>query len=264
MRTNPTGVARVRAGASAIGLGCHCTEGIFPVDAHCWSGVPGLWAAGDALCSRLSGAYYSNVGSSSSSAGVYGYHAGEQASDYASGRSRPVLSRDELDKAKNEVLEPRTRTTGFGPHWIQELVLQVYAPYWIHTMKHAERIKNALQTTEYIRDHIASKTKATDPHHNRLCHEAKHMVLLLEMKLRASLIREESRGLHFREDFPYRDDKNWLAWTACQKGSDGKMGAIKMPMPDRMKIDKDWTYTERYKINYPGEEEALAKLGIKI
>ena len=38
------------------------------------------------------------------------------------------------------------------------------------------------------------------------------MATTAEMTLRASLLREESRGIHSREDFPVRDDTNWQKW----------------------------------------------------
>ncbi len=43
------------------------------------------------------------------------------------------------------------------------------------------------------------------------------------MKLKASLIRKESRCSHFRLDFPDIDEENWQAWINIYKGRDGKM-----------------------------------------
>ncbi len=262
-RTNPQPPDSSSVEGGGTGLGLHAAEGIFPVDANCWSGIPGLYAAGDALCSRLCGATYSGKGLSSSSAGVLGYRAGEGAGNYARGASEPSVPTDQIEIARNEILEPRNRTTGYDPHWLQELVLQTYAPYYMAKMKHGKRLAAALTNAEFMRGHLAPKVRAADPHENRLCHEAKHMVFVLEMKLRASLFRTESRGTHFREDFPYRDDKNWLTWTACHKDNNGKMTVSKMPVPDRMQTDKDLSYEERYRVQFPGEAEAIEKQGLK-
>jgi succinate dehydrogenase/fumarate reductase flavoprotein subunit len=43
-------------------------------------------------------------------------------------------------------------------------------------------------------------------------------------------MRTESRGFHFREDFPQRDDKNWLKWIVLQDAS-GKMAVSTEPVP---------------------------------
>jgi succinate dehydrogenase/fumarate reductase flavoprotein subunit len=45
------------------------------------------------------------------------------------------------------------------------------------------------------------------------------------MLTRAALFREESRGTHFREDFPQQDDANWLVHTMIRKeGETMKVG----------------------------------------
>jgi len=261
-RTNPQPPDPYTVGGGGTGLGIHCTEGIFPVDANCWSGIPGLYAAGDALCSRLCGAAYAGKGVSSSSASVFGYTAGEAAANYAKGTSALVVSADQISRAQMDILAPRKQTKGFSAHWVQELVLQTYAPYYMCKMKSKARLEGALENCIFIRDNLVPKLMAADPHENRLCHEARHMVLALEMKLRASLLRQESRGMHYREDFPYRDDKNWLAWTTCAKDSKGNMVVNKVPIPERMKTHSNLSYKQRYHITYLGEEEAIKKIGI--
>ena len=43
--------------------------------------------------------------------------------------------------------------------------------------------------------------------------ELKNMLALANVTLSASLYREESRGSHYRYDFPERDDENWMYHT---------------------------------------------------
>jgi succinate dehydrogenase/fumarate reductase flavoprotein subunit len=43
-------------------------------------------------------------------------------------------------------------------------------------------------------------------------------------------VRTESRGFHFREDYPERDDKNWLKWIILQQDGD-KVKLSTQPIP---------------------------------
>jgi succinate dehydrogenase/fumarate reductase flavoprotein subunit len=86
---------------------------------------------------------------------------------------------------------------------------------------------------------------ANDAHEWRLAHETKNLVLIAEMRLRASLFRTESRGNHFREDYPRRDDPTWLAWVKLGE-EDGKMKLTKEPVPKEWWPDLSRPYEERY------------------
>jgi succinate dehydrogenase/fumarate reductase flavoprotein subunit len=65
------------------------------------------------------------------------------------------------------------------------------------------------------------------------------------MRLKASLFRTESRGNHFREDFPRRVDFNWLAWVKI-KDEEGRMKLIKELIPQKWWPDLSKSYEERY------------------
>jgi succinate dehydrogenase/fumarate reductase flavoprotein subunit len=71
---------------------------------------------------------------------------------------------------------------------------------------------------------------AKDGHSLGKCHEARNIAVCGEMTLRAALTRTESRGTHIREDYPNRDDKNWLKWTIIREKS-GKMVVSTEPVP---------------------------------
>jgi succinate dehydrogenase / fumarate reductase flavoprotein subunit len=50
--------------------------------------------------------------------------------------------------------------------------------------------------------------------------ELRHLLNLADVIARSALQRTESRGAHYREDFPERDDKNWLKHTFAFKEGD--------------------------------------------
>ena len=65
--------------------------------------------------------------------------------------------------------------------------------------------------------------RVADRHELRLEHETSNMILSAEMKLKASIMRTESRCSHYRLDYPNMDDENWQAWINIFKGPDGEM-----------------------------------------
>jgi succinate dehydrogenase/fumarate reductase flavoprotein subunit len=71
------------------------------------------------------------------------------------------------------------------------------------------------------------------------------MVLIAEMRLRASLFRTESRGTHLREDYPRRDDPAWLVWVKI-KEEQGRMKLSKEPVPKKWWPDFSKPEEERY------------------
>jgi succinate dehydrogenase/fumarate reductase flavoprotein subunit len=60
--------------------------------------------------------------------------------------------------------------------------------------------------------------------------ELENMVLLSEMVCRAALLRTESRGAHYRSDYPEEDNKYWLKNILIGK-QDSKMSLEAVPVP---------------------------------
>jgi len=79
------------------------------------------------------------------------------------------------------------------------------------------------------------------------------MLLSAEMRLRSGLFRTESRGNHYREDFPRRLDPEWLAWTKIRQNN-GVMELVKVPIPTGWHPNMDEPYSERYPYRFPGED----------
>ena len=70
---------------------------------------------------------------------------------------------------------------------------------------------------------------ASNLHELRLAHETKNMIVSAEMKLKASIIRTESRCSHYRLDYPEMDIKNWQVWLDIFKDDNGAMQFEKQP-----------------------------------
>jgi succinate dehydrogenase/fumarate reductase flavoprotein subunit len=248
----PDGSMNEVVGGGASGMSVHKAEGVWPADTDCTTGIPGLYAAGDTLGTMQSGSVYATIGMSFMGASVTGARAGQAAASYAQEAGPPVVNADELGRLEQVVLAPKRRQGGFGPGWVTQLLQNAMIPYYVMYIKKGDRLEATLTLVEFMRDHLVPKLMARDPHELRLAHETKNMVLNAEMRLRASLLRTESRGCHYREDHPLREDPDWLAWVLLQE-RDGQMVAFKRPIPEAWWPDLSKPYEDRYPARFPGE-----------
>jgi succinate dehydrogenase/fumarate reductase flavoprotein subunit len=245
-------MSNVRTGGSAAGLSVHTSEGIWPVNDQCATNLPGLYAAGDSCCTMHCGAVYPGVGYAIVGAAVTGARAGLAASEYVRQVGTLKVDEQQIAGLKKAILEPAERKGGFGPRWVTQVLQNTMIPYFILYVKKGDRLQSALTIVEFMKDHLVPNLFARNPHELRLVHETKNMVHNAEAKLRASLFRTESRGTHFREDFPHRQDPDWLAWVMLKEES-GEMKLFKKQVPREWWPNMDRPYPERYPNRFPGE-----------
>lgn len=237
----------------AIGQSHHLSDGVWPLDTSCATEVPGLYAAGDCLGGRPG---YPIAGFACAFTAVTGTIAGTNAAIYAKDQEDIPLDPVEVAKVKQTMWAPMERHGGFGPTWVTQVIINTMTPYWVLMLKSEDRLQTALDTIEFIRDNIVPKLWARDMHELRLAHEVRSIVLHCEMKLRASMMRKESRWNHYREDYPLRDDKNWLCWIKIQD-VDGEMTFTKVPIPKEWGPDESLPYVERYPHAFPNEPAVI-------
>jgi succinate dehydrogenase/fumarate reductase flavoprotein subunit len=234
-----------RVGNATGGMSLHTAEGLFPFDYHGKSNVPGLYAAGDGMSSMQVGATYPGVGYALAGAAVTGARAGAAAAEYAKDSESADLDIEEVLVMKEKRFAPLKRKGGFSPRWVTQMLRNTLLPYYMLYIKHEDRLKAALTLVEFMRDHFVPKLTARDAHDLRLAVETENMILNAEMKLRASLFREESRGTHYREDIPRRVDPDWLVWVAIKEENE-KMTCSKKPIPEEWWPDLNKPYDEIY------------------
>jgi succinate dehydrogenase/fumarate reductase flavoprotein subunit len=221
------GIMPVSMGGASAGMSQHKAEGIFPQDDKCSSNVPGLYAAGDALGSMQNGGIYTQGGSALAGSAVQGAIAGKTAAEFSKGVSIVKTAESKLKKINAEIYAPALRDRGFSPQWVTQALQGMLIPNFILYVKSERRLLAALTYVEYLRDHQVPLLKAEDLHELRQCHETANMILNAEMKLRAALMRTESRGSHYREDYPERNDRDWLCWIKIRQAADGSMELVK-------------------------------------
>jgi succinate dehydrogenase/fumarate reductase flavoprotein subunit len=240
------------AGGGGAGASDSSTGGIWPINTKGATSIPGLYTAGECCGTRSIGAVHTARGFGLTPSAVTGARAGMGAAEYASQMGKPVVDEDELARLKSIMYAPTERKGGFSPRWVTQILQNTMTPYFILHIKHEKRLQAALTIVEFLRDHLVPKLLAKDSHELRLAHETKNMVLNAEMILRASLFRTESRGQHYREDYPRRDDPAWLAWVRI-KEEEGKMKPLKEPIPKEWWPDLSKPYEERYPRRLLGE-----------
>ena len=223
------GMAGTLVGGSSAGMSIHKSEGLVPINEKCESNIPGLYAAGDALGSYMAGAIYTQIGSSLAGSAVQGAVAGKFASEYCQGVEMPIISKAKMNEVWEEILAPLKREAGYSPAWVTQTLQGIMIPNFIIYIKKESLLKAALAYVEELRDHHMPMLRAADLHELRLAFETSNMIISAEMKLKASIMRKESRCSHFRLDYPEMDTKNWNAWINIYKGNDGSMKLEKQP-----------------------------------
>jgi succinate dehydrogenase / fumarate reductase flavoprotein subunit len=202
------------------------------------SDVPGLFAAGE-CGAGLHGANRLG-GNSLSDLLVFGKRAGQYAASYAKDHSLGIIHSEEVVAAEKQALAPFERDGAEGPYAVQ-YALQDMMQDLVGIVRQE---KEMLQALEHIREFQSRAGRVGVQGHreyNPGWHTAVDLHNLLavsEMVTRAALERKESRGAHFRDDFPAKDDKFGSFNIVIQKGSSGEMQVRREPileMPPELK-----------------------------
>ncbi len=195
--------------------------------------VPGFYAAGECSCQSLHGA--NRLGTNSLiDLVVSGKQAGENAAKYIIEENAPApLPADDFwaEKYGNKIYE-KIKELFDGPagnykykdiyYQLRDSMQQNMTVFRIEEgMKEELRIIDELEG-KFDQMGIADKSL----HFNSELveyFELKSLLTLSRIETTAALNRTESRGGHYREDYPERDDKNWLRHTLVYMDEDGKI-----------------------------------------
>jgi succinate dehydrogenase / fumarate reductase flavoprotein subunit len=216
-----------------VGPTTHYIMGGVRVDAETqMSRVPGLFACGECAVG-INGANRLG-GNSLSDLLVFGKRAGEFAGKYATDQAPPQVHADQIEQATHWALAPFERSGGTeGPYAIQE-ELQEKMQDLVGIVRREEEMQRALEGLAVLR-HRAARARVTgNREYNPGWHTALDLHNLLtvsEAIARAGIARQESRGGHFRDDYPSNVERFGKVNLVVRKGSDGQMQLEEVAIP---------------------------------
>jgi succinate dehydrogenase / fumarate reductase flavoprotein subunit len=223
-----------------VGPTTHYIMGGIRVDSDAqMSTLPGLFAAGE-CAAGINGANRLG-GNSLSDLLVFGKRAGEHAARYAKENQLGQINKDQLDAVAAEMLAPFERgASGAGPYQVQH-ELQELMQHSVGIVRNEHEMLHALDGIAKLRERAAAVGVTGNRQYNPGWHTAidlQYLLTVSEAIARSALERKESRGGHFRDDFPNKDDAcaNFNIVTYC--GPDGRMRLRRepiKPMPAELK-----------------------------
>jgi L-aspartate oxidase len=193
----PDDLVQVRPAAHAINGGLR-------IDERAESTLPGLFAVGEAAtgshgADRLGGGMVSG-------SQVFGVKAGKYAAEHARNAASKALSADTL-------AQPLSRLGSFnrGEREAEHVLeaLQEAAGNQLIVLRNAAGLETLIARLWELREVWLPQVAVKHVHALRRAIETENSLLTADLMARAALMRQESRGSHFREDFPAQDDMNW-------------------------------------------------------
>ena len=206
--------------------GQHYTMGGIDCNVECETIVKGFYAAGEAACVSVHGANRLG-GNSLLDTIVFGAIAGSNAAKYIQclgGKRGENILNDALKRAEQRI-EALYKSDGNEKYVIIKASLNKVMDSKVGIFREASALKEALNEVKALQNKYKRiKLNYTGKRANLSLGwtlELKGSLDVAEAIVAGALAREESRGSHFRTDFPKRDDTGWLKHTLVYFAPEG-------------------------------------------
>ena len=207
--------------------GAHYSMGGIKTDIWGATNIKGIYAAGECACVSVHGANRLG-GNSLLEAIVLGRRVGYVASHYVKESRLAEFPETILASSAREIADIMNRTSGERVASIRDDLASVMTMY-VSVFRDKNRLDAALTEIIKLKEryknvYIEDKGEIFNTELIAAL-ELGHLLAIAECIVIAAINRSESRGAHYRLDFPMRDDKNWLKHTILSKeGSSIKLG----------------------------------------
>jgi succinate dehydrogenase/fumarate reductase flavoprotein subunit len=195
----------------------HFFMGGVRVGAGTETGIDGLYAAGE-VCGGLHGANRLG-GNAISETLVFGMIAGERAAAEAAKALAPTVPETEVNIGLDRL---QSLASGSCQENLGELELSLRRTMWlgVGAVRDASGLEASLSEIAGLQERLAAASLDA-PGELFDAVKLENMLAVSEMICRAALLRTESRGAHYRSDFPEEDDSRWRKTIEIRHGHDG-------------------------------------------
>jgi succinate dehydrogenase / fumarate reductase flavoprotein subunit len=201
--------------------------------------VPGLFAAGE-CASGINGANRLG-GNSLSDIVVFGKRAGEYAAQYARKAGQPRVDEGAADRAIKDSLAPFDRgSQGENPYKVQQ-DLQESMHNLVGIVRTDAEMQEALVKIQQLKERAARAGVEGHREYHSGWHtsiDLRNLLSVAEAITRSAIERKESRGGHFREDYPEKVAEYQTFNVMTKQAAGGGMQVSRVaipPMPDELK-----------------------------
>jgi len=186
--------------------------------------VNGFFAAGECACVSVHGG--NRLGTNSLlDLVVFGRRCGKKLLETIPDAVFPPLPDKPAEKLEQQMQEILDRKEGEAHFEVRDAIAETMMTH-VSVYRTEETMKEGLDKLDVIRkrvDKIMVQDKAKAMNTDLMdALETRHIIDTAEVIAASARLRKESRGAHARDDFPDRDDVNWLKHTLAFKGENGK------------------------------------------
>src|SRR5438128_2667636 len=201
------------------------------------STVSGLFACGE-CAAGINGANRLG-GNSLSDLVVFGKRAGEFAASFAKENRAGQINPAQVEETARRAQEPFERNAapggGFEAPYQAQFDLQEMMQNLVGIVRRGEEMQQALDGIRRLNERVRRIGVTGHREFNPGWHTAldlPNMLTVSECITRSALERKESRGAHFREDFPSKDSAAAKFNIVVQQGPSGEMHIGRRPIPE--------------------------------
>ncbi len=179
--------------------------------------LPGLYCGGAVSDHGEDGV--SNVIGHGAESAIGGYRAGEGAAIHSKEIAAPAINERQVRELKEQIYAPLKRNTGIPYREPKLRCDEIFDSGLLGPIRNEKKLNQALEAVLEIKEDV-TRLVAKDYHELTRCIGIGNALLFPQLVAQCALVRTESRGSHVREDYPDRDDANWLKWVLARRKDD--------------------------------------------